>query len=259
MHDGGDGMHEPRVALVTGGGRGIGAAITLALAASGFDVAINYRRDENAARHTADLVRAQGRRAEIYAASVDDAAACVTMTDAVLADFGYVDTFVHNAGIASRGNAVVDTEPAEIERLWRTHAFAAFTIAQQVLPGMRTRPRGDVVMISSVAASAMAGWSAPYNMAKAALEALARTLAKEERRHGIHVNVVAPGLVDTDMGRRLAKAVMGAGDDIHSLDERMAFGHVCSPEEVAEVVAWLVSDAARYVNDQRIQVDGGTF
>jgi NAD(P)-dependent dehydrogenase (short-subunit alcohol dehydrogenase family) len=91
------------------------------------------------------------------------------------------------------------------------------------------------------------------------MEALAHTLAKEERKHGIHVNVVAPGLVDTEMGRRLAKAIMGAGDDIHSIDERMPFGHVCSPEEVADVVAWVVSDGARYVNDQWIAVDGGTF
>jgi NAD(P)-dependent dehydrogenase (short-subunit alcohol dehydrogenase family) len=250
---------EPRVALVTGGGRGIGAAISLALAGDGMDIAINYRRDEESARHTAALVEAVGRRAGVYQASVDDYEADTRMVDAVLADFGHVDVLVHSAGIASRGHSVVDTDPAEVERLWRTHAFGAFAIAQLVVPSMRTRPRGDVVFISSVAASAMAGWSAPYNMAKAAMEALAHTLAKEERQHGIHVNIVAPGLVDTEMGRRLAKAVMGAGDDIHSIDHRMPFGHVCSPEEVADVVRWVVSDGARYVNDQRIQVDGGTF
>jgi NAD(P)-dependent dehydrogenase (short-subunit alcohol dehydrogenase family) len=247
------------VALVTGGGRGIGAAISLALAGDGMDVAINYRRDEEAARRTADLVEALGRRAAVFEASVDDYDADRRMVDAVLAEFGHVDVFVHSAGIASRGHSVVDTDPAEVERLWRTHAFGAFAISQMVIPSMRTRPRGDIVFISSVAAAAMGGYSSPYNMAKAAMEALARTLAKEERQHGIHVNIVAPGLVDTDMGRRLAKAVMGAGDDIHSLDHRMAFGHVCSPEEVADVVRWVVSDGARYVNDQRISVDGGTF
>ena len=252
-------MSASRVALVTGGGRGIGAAISLALAGDGMDVAINYRRNEESARNTADLIEAMGQRAALFPASVDDYDATVQMTEDVLTTFGHVDVFVHSAGIASRGHSVVDTDPAELERLWRTHAFGAFAIAKHVIPSMRARPRGDIVLISSVAASAMAGWSAPYNMGKAAMEALAHTLAKEERKHGIHVNIVAPGLVDTDMGRRLAKAVMGAGDDIHSIDERMPFGHVCSPEEVADVVAWVVSDGARYVNDQCIQVSGGVF
>jgi NAD(P)-dependent dehydrogenase (short-subunit alcohol dehydrogenase family) len=113
-------------------------------------------------------------------------------------------------------------------------------------------------MISSAATTHWAGNSAPYNMGKAALEALARTLAKEERRNGIHVNVVAPGLVDTEMGRRLARATSGA-EDIHDLDVRSPFEHVCSPEEVADVVRFVVSDAARYMTDQKIVVDGGTF
>ena len=248
-----------RVALITGGGRGIGAAIAIALAGDGMDVAINYRRDEESARQTGLLVEAVGRRAELFPASIDDYDAAVQMTDDVLREFGHVDVFVHSAGIASRGQNVVDTDPAEIERVWRTHAFSAYAIAKHVLPSMRERPRGDIVFISSSAAKYMAANSSPYNIAKASMEALAHTLAKEERKHGIHVNVVAPGLVDTEMGRRLAKAVMGAGDDIHSIDHRMPFGHVCSPEEVADVVAWVVSDSARYVNDQWIAVDGGTF
>ena len=252
-------MSDNRVALITGGGRGIGAAIAIALAGDGMDIAINYRRDEESARQTAQLVEAVGRRAALFAASVDDYDADLRMVEDVLAEFGHVDVFVHSAGIASRGQTVADTDPAEFERVWRTHAFAPFAISKLVIPSMRERPRGDIVFISSTATKHMAGYSSPYNVGKASMEALARTLAKEERQHGIHVNVVAPGLVDTEMGRRLAKAAMGAGDDIHSLDQRMPFGHVCSPEEVADVVAWVVSDAARYVNDQWIGVDGGTF
>jgi NAD(P)-dependent dehydrogenase (short-subunit alcohol dehydrogenase family) len=165
---------------------------------------------------------------------------------------------VHSAGIASRGHTVVDTDPAEFERLFRVHTFSAFVLAKLLLPGMRERPRGDVVLVSSAVTTHMAAASSPYNVAKASMEALARTLAKEERRHGIHVNVVAPGLVDTEMGRRLAKGAMGA-DDIRELDAGAPFGHVCTPDEVADVVRFLVSDAARYVTDQRIVVDGGTF
>jgi 3-oxoacyl-[acyl-carrier protein] reductase len=194
----------------------------------------------------------------VYQASVDAWEDDERAVDAILSDFGHVDLLVHSAGIASRGQNVVDTDPAEIERLWRTHAFGAFALSKLVLPSMRAQPRGDIVLISSAATSYWAPNSAPYNMAKAALEALAHTLAKEERAHDIRVNVVAPGLVDTDMGRRLARAAMGA-DDIHELDGRSAFGHVCSPEEVADVVRFLVSDAGGYVNDQRVVVDGGTF
>ena len=249
---------EGRVALVTGGSRGIGAAIAAGLAADGATVAVNYRRDEVAANEVVGDIEAHGGRAASYLASVDDHDAIAGMVDAVLGDFGPIDLLVHCAGIASRGGSVVDTEPAEIDRLWRVHALAAFVLAKLTLPGMREQPRGDIVLISSSATSQWGANSSPYNMAKAAMEALARTLAKEERRHGVHVNVVAPGLVDTEMGRRLARAAMGA-DDIHDLDPGAPFGHVCSPEEVAEVVRFLVSDAGRYVNDQKIVVDGGTF
>ena len=176
----------------------------------------------------------------------------------MLADFGHVDILVHSAGIASRGQSVADTDPAEIEKLWRTHAFGAFAFAKLVLPSMRAQPRGDIVMISSAATTQWAGYSSPYNMGKAALEALARTLAKEERANGIHVNIVAPGLTDTEMGRRLVRGAMGV-EDIHSLDATSSFGHVCSPEEVADVVRFVVSDAAGYLTDQKIVVDGGTF
>jgi NAD(P)-dependent dehydrogenase (short-subunit alcohol dehydrogenase family) len=123
---------------------------------------------------------------------------------------------------------------------------------------MRARPRGDIVMISSAATVHMGANSAPYNMAKAALEALAATLAKEERRNDIRVNVVAPGLVDTEMGRRLVKGALGV-TDIRTMDARAAFGHVCTPEEIADTVRFLVSDQGGYITGQRIGVDGGAF
>ncbi|MGI8927282.1 MAG: SDR family NAD(P)-dependent oxidoreductase [Tepidiformaceae bacterium] len=245
-----------RVALVTGGGRGIGKAISLGLAADGAAIAINYRKDREAAEATAAEIGAAGGKAHAYAASIDSWDDNQAMVEAVLADFGHIDILVNNAGIASRGNAVADTDPAEMERVVRTHAFGPFYLSKLVIPSMRAQPRGDIIVISSVATERMPGNGSPYNMGKAALEALALTLYKEERQHNIHVNIVAPGLVDTDMGRRLAKAVLGA-NDLRELDSTMPFGHVCQPGDVADVVRYLVSAQAGYLTGQKVLVDGG--
>ncbi|HKC52526.1 MAG TPA: glucose 1-dehydrogenase [Myxococcota bacterium] len=245
-----------RVALVTGGSRGIGRAIALALAEDGAAVAVNYRKDEAAAKEAVAAIESLGRRARAYAASVDSLEACQAMVDAVVRDFGFVDILVNNAGIASRGQTVKNSDPLEFERVVRTHAFGAWYLCHLVIPSMRTRPRGDVVMISSVATLHHAGGGAPYNMGKAALESLAFTLAKEEKKHGIRVNVVAPGLVETEMGRRLAKAAMGV-DDIRKLDAVMPFGRVCQPEDVANAVRFLVSERASYITGEKLNVHGG--
>lgn len=246
-----------RVALVTGASRGIGRAIALALAEDGADVAVNYRRDEAAARETVAALEKLGRRARAYAAAVDQPDAVRRMVDDAIADFGHVDLLVNNAGIASRGQSVETTDPAELERVMRIHALAPHLLCQLLLPSMRTRPRGDVIMISSVATLHHAAFGAPYNMAKAAMEALAFTLAKEVRKDGIRVNVVAPGLVETEMGKRLVKATAGV-DDLRKLDASMPFGRVCQPEDVANAVRWLVSDRAAYVTGEKLNVWGGS-
>jgi 3-oxoacyl-[acyl-carrier protein] reductase len=245
-----------RVALVTGGGRGIGKAISLALAEDGADVAINYRKDADAAAETVAEVEKMGRRAVAYPATVGSFDECKQLADAVLGDFGFVDILINNAGIASRGRSVVDTEPEELERVVSTHAFGPHFLSKLLVPSMRERERGDIVMISSVATLSMAGNGAPYNMGKAAMEALALTLANEERKNGIHVNIVAPGLVETEMGRRLVKGAMGV-DDISTLHKVMPFGRVCQPEDVANVVRFVVSDGASYMTGQKLNVHGG--
>ena len=255
----GDGQFTGRIALVTGGGRGIGRAISEQLAAEGAAVAVNYRRDADAAAETVAAIEAAGGVARAYAASVDDADAMQTMVDQLATHLGPVDLLVCNAGIASRGNSVVDTDPDEFIRVLHTHAVGAHHAARLVLPGMRQAGRGDIVMISSVAAHSHGAHGAPYNMGKAAIESLAYTLAKEEMPHGIHVNIVAPGLVETDMGVRLARAIYGKHemDDLRELDSTMPFGRVCQPCDVADVVTYLCSEQAGYLTGQRIVVDGG--
>jgi NAD(P)-dependent dehydrogenase (short-subunit alcohol dehydrogenase family) len=246
-----------RTALVTGGSRGIGRAIALGLAEDGAAaVAITYRTDEEAAAETVAALQALGAEAHAYRADGSVLADLDVASEAALADLGPVDVLVNNAGIASRGQTVVDTDPAEQERLLRVHALGPARLCQHLVPAMRDRSRGDVIMISSAATRYMAANGSPYNMAKAAMEALAFTLAKEERRFGIHVNVVAPGLVDTEMGRRLVKATAGV-DDIHALAGSMPFGRVCAPEDVADVVRYLVSDRATYVTGEKLTVHGG--
>ncbi|GAB20630.1 3-oxoacyl-[acyl-carrier-protein] reductase [Gordonia effusa NBRC 100432] len=245
-----------RVALVTGASRGVGAAIARRLGADGAAVAVNYRRDDQAAADTVRAIEESGGRASAYAASIDDAGALDVMVDAITADLGPVDLLVSNAGVASRGRGVVDTPEDEYLRLLSVHTLGPINLLRKVLPGMRQAQRGDVVAISSVVAAAPGPYTAPYAMAKSALETAIRTLALEERGNGIRANIVAPGLVETEMGRRLVKATTGGGS-IEDLAAVMPFGRVCTPEDVAGVVAFLVSQESSYVTGQRIAVDGG--
>lgn len=249
---------ERRVALVSGGGRGIGRAIALGLAEDGCDVAVNYRRDTAAATATVAEIEALGARGIAVQGSVDDAAACTAMVQATVDKLGAPSILVHSGGIASSGRSVLDTDFAEVERVMGVHAFGGFHLAKACIPYLREASRGDIVMVSSVTIDDMAANGSPYHMAKAALEALAMTLAKEVMKDGTHVNVVAPGLVSTDMGDRLMRAATrGEVTAAADLDRRAPFGHVCQPEEVADVVRFLVSDSARYVSGVRIKVDGG--
>lgn len=245
-----------RVALVTGASRGIGRAIALGLARDGADVAVNYTRQQEAADEVVAQIRAMGRRAQAYRAAVDNFDEDAAMVEAVVRDFGSLGILVNNAGIASRGQKVADTDPAELERVLRVHALAPHFLSKLALPHLRKETRGDIIIISSVATLQPAANGAPYSMGKAAGEALALTLAREEQANGIRTNIVAPGLTVTDMGSKLSKARFGV-QDIHELDARYPFGRVSTPEDVANVVRFLVSEAGGYVNGQKINLNGG--
>jgi len=245
-----------RVALVTGAGRGIGRAIAAALAKDGAEVAVNYRRDDAAAAAAVAEIQAAGGKAKAYRASVDNLDEVTAMVADIGREMGPIGILINNAGIASRGQSVADTDPAEMERVVRVHVFWPFYLSKLVLPMMRDLGRGDIIMISSVATDSYGAFGNPYNMGKAAMEALAFTMAKEEHRNNIRTNIVAPPLVETDMGRRLVKARSGI-EDLRQLDAGMPFGHVCQPDDIANTVRYLVSDLNSYVNGQRIAVDGG--
>ena len=247
---------EGRVALVTGGSRGIGRAISLALAEDGADIAVNYRKDESAAKETVAEIEALGRRAVAYRASVESYDEGQAMVEAASRELGPIDILVNNAGIASRGLPVEKTDPLEMERVVRVHAFGPHYLSQLVIPGMKQKKQGDIIMISSAATLYNGAFGAPYNMGKAAMEALALTLYKEVRHHNVRVNIVAPGLVETEMGRRLMKAAAGV-DDLRKLDAGSPFGRVCQPEDISNVVRYLVSERASYLTGEKLTVHGG--
>jgi NAD(P)-dependent dehydrogenase (short-subunit alcohol dehydrogenase family) len=252
-------MTDSRVAIVTGGGRGIGRGIALGLADDGFDVVVTYRSDAEAAAETVAAIEALGRQALAVPADVSVVADNERTVAETLAHFGRIDALVSNGGIASRGRAVIDTTPDELQRVMATHALGPHHLCSIAIPHLRAAAadgRADIVVISSVATLSHGANGAPYSMGKAALESLALTLAKEERANGIHVNIVAPGLVETEMGRRLVKGAAGI-DDIRSLDAVMPFSRVCQPEDIANAVRFFLSDRASYVTGEKLNVYGG--
>lgn len=245
-----------RVALVTGGGRGIGRGIALGLAQDGIDVAVTYRRNAASADETVAEIEALGSAGLAIQADVTVPADNERTIAEVVDRFAKLDILVSNGGIASRGRAVVDTDPDELLRVVSTHALGPHQLCSIAIPHLAANERADIVMISSVATSSNGANGAPYNMGKAALEALALTLAKEVRSAGVRVNIVAPGLVETEMGRRLVKGAAGI-DDITSLNDVMPFGRVCQPEDIAGAVRFFVSENAGYVTGERLNVWGG--
>lgn len=245
-----------RVALVTGGGRGIGRGIALGLAADGIDVAITYRKDGEAAAETAAEIEAMGRAALAIQGDVTMPEDNTRNVAEVIDRFGGFQILVNNGGIASRGRSVVDTDPGELLRVMATHALGPHHLFSVAVPHLRTHERADIVVISSVATLTHGANGAPYSMGKSAVESLAMALAKEERGNGIRVNIVAPGLVETEMGRRLVKGAAGI-DDITSLSDQMPFGRVCQPEDIANAVRFFTSDGAGYITGEKINVYGG--
>jgi NAD(P)-dependent dehydrogenase (short-subunit alcohol dehydrogenase family) len=243
-----------KVALISGGDRGIGKGIALSLAKEGVDIAFNYRRDEGAASSTAAEIEALGRRALSVQADVSDHQQVKAVVARTMETFGRIDILVNNAGIASRGRSVADTEAEEMERLFRVHVMGAFYFIKEALPVIRKQKRGDIINISSVSPfSCMAGHG-PYAVAKAGLNALSSVLAKEELKNNIRVNTIACGLVETDMGSRLVK---GMGMDLKDLAGTLPFGRVCSPQDVGSLCVFLCSDEGGYISGHPIFLDGG--
>jgi len=250
-----------RVALITGASRGIGAATAVLMAEAGADVAINYHSNRDAADRVAEKVRSFERRAEVYQADITSWDDCQRMCDAALRDFGKVDILVNNAGIGyeTYGTPLLtDVDPADMQKFIDHNTLGCLYMVKLIVPQMRSLGRGNVVMVSSFAAQALRARMGSYSVSKAGMEAIAHTLAKEEREHGIRVNVVAPGVVDTAMGDGFLDSV-GQFEKKQEFAAKAPFGFICQPEDVAGAILYLCSNEGRYVTNERITVNGGGY
>lgn len=233
-----------RIALVTGGARGIGRAIALALAEAGADVAVNYRERTAAAEAVADAIRALGRRVLTVAADVSDGASVTEMVRAVEGELGPVDVLVNNAGIGIR-RGLDDLTEAEFDRTIAVNLKSAFLCTQAVMPHMRGQGWGRVVNISSGAARGAGGVGLHYNASKAGMEGLTRGYAARLAKEGVTVNAVAPSLVQTDMTSDWARDRASA----------IPVGRLGTSEEIAQAVLMVIGNA--YMTGQTVQVNGG--
>ena len=252
------GKLDGRSALITGGSRGIGRAIALRFAAEGAQVGINYTSNEKAAAEVVNEINDLGMTAHAYQADVADETATTQMIETAIKDFGQVDILINNAGLGSaaidRPN-IADATNNQWSRLLDVNLWGPIYLCRGLVPHMRSAPRSDIVMISSIAAQSLNPGFGVYSVSKAALEAMAHTLAREEKTHGMRVNMIAPGLVDTDMGRKIVQAT-GGPNDIRDIDSRSPFGFVCTAEDIAATVAHLCSEDGRYITNQRITIAG---
>lgn len=242
-------MGEQKIAVVTGGSRGIGRAIAVELAAHGYQIVITYKNNDEAAAETLRLIREAGGSAEAVKFDVGNAAEAEGAINDLLGRLERIDVLVNNAGVTADGlflmmprrdwNAVIDTT---------LHGF--YNMTKPVLRKMLRRKSGSIVSLSSVSALVGNRGQANYAAAKAGLIAASRVLSSEVARLGIRVNVVVPGLVDTEMIRDAP---------LENIKQMIPMGRIGRPEEVARVVRFLCSDDASYITGQVISVNGGMF
>jgi len=246
------GKLEDKTALVTGGGRGIGRGIALEFAREGADVAINYRRDREAAEKTAAEVRRLGRRVVVLQADVSDREAVEAMVAEAVGFLGGLDIVVANAGVAARVAPVAGVDPAEWRRVLATDLDGAFWTARAAVPHVVAR-RGVLLFISSIGADLAGAGGAPYHVAKAGVNALMKVLAKEVAPAGVRVNSIAPGVVRSEMGERLLRY---HGDAVL---QTIPLGRAGEPSEIGRAAVFLASADGAWITGKILRVDGGAY
>ena len=239
-----------RVALVTGGSRGIGRAIALRLASDGHAVAVNYATNSAAADEVVETIASNGGTAMAVQADVGDADAVGAMFGAVEERLGRVEVLVNNAGI-TRDNLLLRMEPEAWDQVIETNLRSVYLCSRAAMRGMLRSKWGRIISVSSISGISGNPGQANYAASKAGIIGFSKSIAREIGSRNITVNVVAPGFIETDMteelGTEIAEEVAG----------RVAVGRLGRPEEIAAAVGYLASDDAAYVTGQTLVVDGG--
>ncbi|HVN87605.1 MAG TPA: SDR family NAD(P)-dependent oxidoreductase [Candidatus Binatia bacterium] len=247
------GKLDGRIALVTGSSRGIGRGIALAFAAEGANVVVNYRRDEPAARETVGAIEALGRKAVAIQADVAEWPQVQALVGRALDHFGRLDIVVANSGVASRVQPVWDLDVEHWHKVIGVNLHGVFYTCKATAKHLVDRQQGTIILISSIGADACGPLGAPYYCAKAAVNALTKSLAKECAPSRVRVNCIAPGLVMSDMGDRMVKFY---GD---ALIAGIPLGRPGQPEDIGKAAVYLASDDADFVTGKILRVDGGAW
>ena len=248
------------VAIVTGGGRGIGRATALELARLGADVVVAEVDDAGAVR-TADEVSGLGRRAIAARTDVTKRADLRAMVDRAKGELGRIDILVNNAGIY-RAAAHLDVDEDHWDAVMNINAKAVFFATQAVLPTMIAQKSGAIVNLASMAGKVGSKTNLPYNVSKAAVISMTKSLALAHAGDGIRVNCVCPGFVETDMWTKVSteqSAILGISTDEFNRQRRASvpLGRMERPEDVANVIGFLASSKSGYMTGQALSVDGG--
>ena len=239
-----------RVAIVTGGGRGIGRAIAVRLAEEGVNVAISYRSNDAAAEASAALVRKAGVECALFKGDVASPPDVEALIKGVQETFGRIDILVNNAG-TTRDNLMLRMKEEEFDEVLRTNLKGTYLCTRAVLRPMVRARWGRIVNVSSVVGISGNAGQANYAASKAGIIGFTKSVAREVAQRGITANTVAPGYVETELTSGLPEEVK---DNIR---DQVPVGRFGEPEEIAEVVAFLAGEGAGYVTGQTLAVDGG--